>query len=108
VRRSKTASIHVYYRVAADSTGARNRIRALLADVETRTGIRGTLLARSDDPTTWMETYTPVARAAAFRRVLDQLAREHEAAMLTTDGQRHVEAFAALPSLPTRRGRRKA
>lgn len=108
MRRAKTTSIHVYYRVAADSTGARKRIRALLADIETRTGIRGTLLARSDDPTTWMETYAPVMRATAFRRVLDQLAQEHEVATLTADGRRHVEAFAPLPSLPMRRGRRKA
>jgi hypothetical protein len=35
-----------------------DRIRALLAEVESRTGIRGTLSARSDDPTTWMEIFT--------------------------------------------------
>ena len=108
MRRANTTSIHVYYRVATDSVGARKRIGRLLADIETRTGVRGTLLARSDDPTTWMETYAPVTRAAAFRRVLDLLAQEHEAAALTTDGQRHVEAFAPLPSLPGRRGRPKA
>ena len=108
MRRPKTTSLYVYYRVAADSTGARKRIRALLADIETRTGIRGALLARSDDPTTWMETYAPVTRATAFRRLLDQLAEEHEAAALTTDGQRHVEAFGALPPLPMRRVLRKA
>ena len=108
MRRPKTTSLYVYYRVATDSTGARKRIRALLADIETRTGIRGALLARSGDPTTWMETYAPVTRATAFRRLLDQLAEEHEAAALTTDGQRHVEAFAPLPSLPARRALRKA
>ena len=108
MRRPKITSLYVYYRVATDSTGARKRIRALLADIETRTGIRGALLARSDDPTTWMETYAPVTRATAFRRLLDQLAEEHEAAALTTDGQRHVEAFAPLPSLPARRALRKA
>ena len=81
------------------------RIRALIADVEARTGVRGTLLARSDDPSTWMETYAPVTRAAAFRRVLDLLAQEHEAAALTADGERHVEAIRRrCRSLPARRG----
>jgi len=108
VARSRATSFYVYYRIVGDSRDARDRIRALFADVKARTGVRGTLSARSDDPTTWMETYAPVTRATAFRRVLDQLAVEHEAAALTTDGQRHVEAFAPLPSLPARRVLRKA
>ena len=91
---NRATSFYVYYRIATDSAGAR-RIGALLADVEARTGVRGTLLARSDDPTTWMETYAPVTRAASFRRVLATLAQEHEATALTTDGQRHVEAVRA-------------
>ncbi len=102
MRRRKATNFYVYYRIAADSVSARKRIGELLADIEARTGISGTLLARSDDPTTWMETYAPVTRTAAFRRVLGALAREHGAEALTTDGRRHVEEFAPLPPLPRR------
>ena len=81
--RANATSFYVYYRIAADSMSARKRVFALFADIEARTGIRGTLLARSDDPTTWMETYGPVTRAASFRRLLATLALAHEAATLT-------------------------
>jgi hypothetical protein len=103
VRRPKTTSFYVYYRVVADSASARERIRALLADVEVRTGIRGALSARSDDPTTWMETYPSVGRAASFRRTLAALAVKHDMAALTPDGTRHVEEFSPLPPLSRRR-----
>lgn len=102
MRRPKTTSFYVYYRVVADSPSARARIRALLADVETRTGIRGTLSARSDDPTTWMETYASVSRAASFRRTLAALAAKHGVLAVTPDGKRHLEEFSPLPSLPRR------
>jgi len=103
VPRANATSFYVYYRIAADSMSARKRVFALFADIEARTGIRGTLLARSDDPTTWMETYGPVTRAASFRRLLATLALAHEAATLTPDGKRHVEEFAPLPRQPRRR-----
>ena len=102
VRGAKARSFYVYYRIAADSVAARDRIGALLADVEARTGVRGTLLARSDDPTTWMETYAPVTRATVFKRVLAALVQEHGVATLTTDGRRHVEEFGPLPAPPGR------
>jgi hypothetical protein len=70
-----------------------------MADIEAHTGVAGTLLARSDDASTWMEAYAPAARAAAFRRILDAMARKHDAAALTQDGKRHVEHFAALKPL---------
>ncbi len=47
-----------------------------MADIEARTGIAGTLLARCDDASTWMETYAPTTRAATFRRVLDVAGEE--------------------------------
>jgi hypothetical protein len=87
----------VYYRVAADSPAARATIAALLAEVESRTGVAGRLLARCDDPRTWMEVYEPPADAPAFTRHLATLARRHRAANVAHDGKRHVERFAALP-----------
>ena len=104
MRRPKTTSFYVYYRIVADSQSARDRIRALLAEVEARTGIRGTLSARSDDATTWMETYASVNRAASFRRTLASLATKHGVLAITPDGKRHVEEFSPLPSL-LRRGK---
>jgi hypothetical protein len=102
VRRSKAASFYVYYRIAADTREARERVGALIEDVVARTGVQGTLSRRSDDPTTWMEQYTPVARPASFRRVLATVARAHGAQELTVDGVRHVEQFAPLPPLARR------
>ena len=92
---TRATYFYVYYRIVADTAAARERIGALMADVEVRTGVAGTLLARCDDPSTWMEMYAPVTRAATFRRLLAMLARKHEVTALTPDGRRHVEQFAA-------------
>ena len=101
--RPRRASLYVYYRIAADTRAAREQIGALIDDVAARTGIRGSLSARSDDPTTWMEHYASVARPASFRRTLATLAQAHGALVLTRDGVRHVEEFAPLPPLSRRR-----
>jgi len=100
--RPRRVTFYVYYRIAADTRGARQQIRALMEEVAARTGIRGELSARSDDPTTWMEQYPSVARAASFRRMLAALAQVHGAFALTGDGVRHVEEFAPLPPLSRR------
>jgi hypothetical protein len=102
VRASRTTSFYVYYRIVGDSKDTRDRIRALFADVKARTGVRGTLSARTDDPTTWMETYASVRRAASFRRMLAELAVKHDVLALTPDAKRHVEEFSPLPPLPAR------
>jgi hypothetical protein len=96
------AHFYVYYRVTADTAAARACIRALMTDVEARTGAKGLLLARQDDPSTWMEVYAPVARATAFRRALAALVAKHGATMHTRDGHRHIESFGALPPLAGR------
>lgn len=102
-RPARATHFYVYYRIVADTAAGRARIAALIADVEARTGVRGALFARRDDPSTWMETYGPVTAAAKFARLLDSLAGEHDAMALTADGKRHVEQFAALPPLGPRR-----
>jgi Domain of unknown function (DUF4936) len=100
---STPTSFFVYYRIVADTAAARERIAALMTEIEARTGVCGTLLARSDDASTWMEAYAPTPRAAAFRRVLAAMEKKHDAAALTPDGKRHVEQFAALAPLARRR-----
>jgi len=94
------AHVYVYYRVAADNAAAREAIAALLAAVESATGVAGRLLARRDDPAMWMEIYEPVADPAAFLRRLAGLARRHRLAAITTGGHRHAECFAPLPPIP--------
>jgi hypothetical protein len=103
VRARQAVHFYVYYRIVADTSAGRARIRALMAEVESRAGVRGALFARSDDPSTWMETYGPVTGAANFARLLATLARKHDATSLAADGKRHVEQFAALPALRRRR-----
>jgi hypothetical protein len=100
----RRASFYVYYRVAgrhARRTGANRRADD---EVAARTGIRGQLSARSDDPTTWMEDYasggaTGVVPADALRPSRERTAR----LALTNDGVRHVEKFVPLPPLSRRR-----
>ena len=92
------AHVYVYYRVGADSAAARTAVAALLAAVEAATGVAGRLLARCDDGATWMEVYEPVADAAAFALLLDDLARHHPVTSIAID-QRHTECFAVLPPL---------
>ena len=96
------AHFYVYYRVAADTAATRATIRALLSEVETRTGIAGRLLARCDDPSTWMEVYESVPKAAMFVRELAALVKKHNATTVAVNGERHVERFAAPPPLPRR------
>jgi hypothetical protein len=95
------AHCYVYYRIVGDPRAARAVVAALMADVEARTGIAGRLLVRADDPATWMEVYEPIARPAAFGRVLAACARRHGAAAIARDGRRHVERF--RPWSPPRR-----
>jgi hypothetical protein len=92
----------VYYRVGADTAAARATIGALMTDVEARTGISGRLLARCDDPSTWMEVYEPVGDARAFARELAALVATHGAMAVALDGKRHVERFAAPAPLARR------
>jgi hypothetical protein len=94
--------LYVYYRVRRDTAAARRAVAALFAEVEAATGVGGRLLARSDDPRTWLEVYAPVTRPVAFLRTLAVAVRRHGVAALAVDGTRHVERFAALA--PKRRG----
>ena len=89
---------YVYYRVTRDTPSARAAVAAMFADVEARTGVAGRLLARADDPSTWMEIYEPVAHPAAFARVLAACVRRHGVEAFARDGRRHVERFRALPA----------
>lgn len=102
------AHFYVYYRVDGDPVAARAKIAALIAEVEARTGIAGRLLARCDDPSTWMEVYEPVRDAAPFARALAACVRRVGAAVVATDGIRRIECFAGLGTPSARGGARGA
>lgn len=99
--------LYVYYRFAGNVAEARATIGALFADVETRTGVCGRLLARRGDPATWMEVYEPVRDPRVFLRTLSACVRRAGAAGVAADGMRHVECFSALPGPPGGRARRR-
>jgi hypothetical protein len=97
-----SSHFYVYYRVTGDTAAVRATIRALMADVEARTGISGRLLARSGDSSMWMEIYEPVANADAFARTLAACVRRCMAVGVAADGLRTLERFAELGRLPAR------
>ncbi len=86
---------YVWYTVVSGHGDAVRAVAALIAAVEEATGVAGRVLARRDDPSTWMEIYENVGNAAAFARALEALVREHDAARIS-GGVRHVERFGAL------------
>ncbi|MEO8305348.1 MAG: DUF4936 family protein [Betaproteobacteria bacterium] len=88
--------LYVYYRVAADTAEARALIAALMTDVAARTGIRGRLLARCEDPSTWMEVYESIVEPAPFLRVLDESVTANGASRVSIDGRRTIERFCAI------------
>lgn len=93
--------VYVYYRTVGEPAEARRRVGRLFAAVEADTGIAGRLLARCDDPSTWMEIYEPVADRQAFLACLERCVDAAHAAAHAQDGRRHLECFAtpaaALP-----------
>src|SRR5689334_3835825 len=91
------AHLYVYYRVVADTTAARDAIAQLIAAVESVTGVKGRLLARCEDASTWMEIYEPITDVESFLRTLAALVETHGVAAVAIDGRRKSECFAPLP-----------
>ncbi|MEP7329255.1 MAG: DUF4936 family protein [Betaproteobacteria bacterium] len=86
---------YIWYRVEGDAVAVRLAIDAMQHDVATRTGIRGRVLVRRDDPHTWMEIYEDVAAAASFEHELAAAVERHRIADFAHDRARHTEAFVA-------------
>jgi hypothetical protein len=89
--------VYVYYRVSADTPAVREAIDRFIDDVEAVTNVRGHLLARCDDATTWMEVYGPITDVLPFKDALARLVDRHRMIALTRDGRRHTECFGPLP-----------
>jgi quinol monooxygenase YgiN len=81
---------YVYYKVTPERVQeVRARIEALLQAVEKQCGVRGRLMHRRDDPSTYMEVYEDVRDETAFEALL-----EREGAKLGV--QRKLERFVCV------------
>ena len=86
-------SYYIYYRVAQPAQ-ARTLVRDIQSALKSRTGIDARLLRKRDDPSTWMEIYEGVGDIDAFEQCLAAAVQATNfAAVLVTDGVRHMECF---------------
>lgn len=89
-------SYYIYYRTAAEAAEVREIVSGLQRILERETGIRGRLMRRADDPTTWMEIYEGVVAGDAFERAaLAAVEASGFPRLLAGDARRHVERFVA-------------
>ncbi len=87
---------YIWYRMHGNHADAQRVIATLLDDVAARTAVRGRVLVRRDDPTTWMEIYEGVTAPEDFEHALAEAAACHGAAAIAENGSRHVEVFVAV------------
>lgn len=87
-------SYFVWYRLAGEPGPARSAVAAMMAEIAAGTGVRGRLMRRADDPTTWMEIYESTSMPAEFDAMLSMAAARHGVDRCARDG-RHVERFVA-------------
>jgi hypothetical protein len=84
---------YVYYRVTqAQEAGI--AIRTMQSQLLVRSGVRGRLLTKRDEPGMWMEVYEGVNDAPAFEAELDRLIAAMKLEDLLEPGsRRHTECF---------------
>ena len=87
---------YVWYTVTGDLHAAVTAVGAAFEAIRERTGVAGRLLARRDDPSTWMEIYEDVDEPFAFERVLNAVVVEHGVLQFIDGGKRHTERFASV------------
>lgn len=87
--------LYVYYRIRPEAAAAARRcVDRLQAALEVRTGIRGRMLARCDEPELWMEIYEHVVDRAGFETaLLDAVGGADLAPHLAPGSVRKVECF---------------
>ena len=90
-----TLSFYIYYRIPTQNAErARVVVRELQRELSDVAGIRGRLLRRRDDETTWMEIYENVQDGARFEAELAKLVeRQGLAALLVPGSSRKQEVF---------------
>ena len=91
---------YVYYRIDPAQLGlAALRIDALLNAMAGHCGQPPHRLYRCDDPLTWMEIYEDIADFAAFSVALNAAVQVFDCQSFT-QGERHLECFAAANAAP--------
>ena len=84
---------YVYYRVTRPQQ-ARLAVRGMQSELLLRSGVRGRLLSKRDEPGLWMEVYEGVDDAAAFEAELDRLVAALKLeGFLESGSRRHTECF---------------
>jgi len=88
-----TLCYYVYYRVTQpQQAGA--AVRDMQSQLLVRSGVRGRLLIKRDQPGLWMEVYEGVSDAPAFETELDRLiAATKLEGFLAPGSRRHSECF---------------
>jgi hypothetical protein len=91
-----TWSYYIYYRVEPSQAAACGEaVRKLLDDVHGRTGIRGRVLKKRNEPLLWMEIYEHVADEAKFEwELAEAVAAAQIQPLLQSGSSRHTECFA--------------
>jgi hypothetical protein len=88
-------SYYIYYRVEAAHTAACGEaVEKLLDTVHKRTGTRGRVLKKRNEPLLWMEIYENVADEAKFEWELAEAVADTKIQSLLQPGSsRHTECF---------------
>lgn len=85
---------YIYYRSNESAARVRAIVDGLFKALERDTGVRGRLLRRADDQTTWMEVYEGVDDATAFEQALARAVGDHSVRTLLAPGaDRRIERF---------------
>jgi hypothetical protein len=64
---------YVYYKIAPDRVAElRQAVHGLFETIENQSGVRGRLMRRRDDPTTYMEVYEDVTDERGFEALLER------------------------------------
>ena len=89
------ADCYIYYRIdAAHEAEARRALEAMLAALQSASGVIGKVYRKTQEPLLWMEVYSDVADADALVDTLTGLAAAHGlTACIAENQRRHVEQF---------------
>lgn len=84
---------YIYYRIKpGEAAELELLVRSMQSRLACRSGVRGQLLKKRDEPGLWMEVYAQVADAARFEPLLRQAVEEFDLDMFA-DSPRRLECF---------------
>ncbi|GGY10580.1 DUF4936 family protein [Paludibacterium paludis] len=82
-------NVYIYYRLTGIDSPDAETLKAMQAWLAEHGGVRGRLMRKCDDATTWMEVYEGIADQEAFAAALSDALRRHG---IGKEG-RHIEWF---------------